>query len=213
MVLGKILMRVAPKHVKVLVGIRAFCFRSGYYRSVRSGRAVDSIGKPLPWYTYSAISYLESLDFRQKHIFEYGCGNSTLFWAIRSLSVTSCESELAWFHEMRDKAASNCDIMYIDTEEHYVQSIHIGRIEYDVIVIDGKWRAQCAAEALRSIKPCGMIILDNSDINPNICAMLRSSGLLQVDFHGFGPVNDYPWTTSVFLREALAFQRHFRPSQ
>jgi len=211
MTFGRILMRIAPKQVKLLVGIREFGVRSGYYRSIRLGKPVDSIGNPLPWYTYGAISYLESLDFRHKHVFEYGCGNSTFFWSDRSLSVTSCENDLSWFQEIRDKAAPNCQVMYFSTEELYVKSIDTKHIEYDVIVIDGNWRDQCAAEALRFMKSWGMIILDNSDINPDICEMLRSSGLLQIDFSGFGPVNAYPWTTSMFLRDALAFQRSFRP--
>lgn len=213
MTLGRILVRIAPKHVKAAVGIRAFCFRSGYYRSIRADRPIDSNGKPLPWYTYGAISYLESFDFGEKQIFEYGCGNSTLFWASRALSVTGCESDLSWFNEIRAKSPPNCELMYYNTEEQYVKSIYVSHIDYDVIVIDGNWRAQCATETLRAMKPNGMTILDNSDINPNIGAMLRSSGLLQIDFHGFGPVNDYPWTTSIFVRDALAFQKHFRSPQ
>ena len=44
-----------------------------------------------------------------------------------------------------------------------------------------------------------LVILDNADWFPNSAKTLREAGLLQVDMHGFGPINDYTWTTSFFF--------------
>ncbi len=50
-----------------------------------------------------------------------------------------------------------------------------------------------------------MIILDNSDWYKNTAKLLRDKlDLIEVDFHGFGPINNYTWTTSIF------FSRNFR---
>ena len=50
----------------------------------------------------------------------------------------------------------------------------------------------------------GMVILDNSDWYSNTSKYLRDSlNLLQVDFHGFGPINDYTWTTSIFFKRNI----------
>jgi hypothetical protein len=68
-----------------------------------------------------------------------------------------------------------------------------------VIVVDGDWRGACAERALAALAPGGLIVLDNADWYPGTCAMLRATNLIQVDFSGFGPVNPYTWTTSLFL--------------
>jgi hypothetical protein len=45
-----------------------------------------------------------------------------------------------------------------------------------------------------------MVIFDNSDWYPrSIGEIATRLGWAQVDFAGFGPINDYTWTTSIFL--------------
>ena len=45
-----------------------------------------------------------------------------------------------------------------------------------------------------------MIVLDNSDWFPETTEVLRSSlKWIQIDFHGFGPINGYTWTTTIFI--------------
>lgn len=45
-----------------------------------------------------------------------------------------------------------------------------------------------------------MLILDNSDWYPKSVAFLREKlRWMQTDFHGFGPINNYTWTTSIFV--------------
>src|SRR6185312_7790805 len=50
---------------------------------------VDASKRPLPWYTYPAIEYLRQFDFTDKYIFEFGCGNSSLFWLEMGATVWS----------------------------------------------------------------------------------------------------------------------------
>src|SRR5215213_3851569 len=59
-------------------------FRYGRFRSAGAGRSIDGHGTPIPWYSYPAIEYLKQLDFRDRTVFEFGSGNSTLFWAARA---------------------------------------------------------------------------------------------------------------------------------
>lgn len=44
-----------------------------------------------------------------------------------------------------------------------------------------------------------MLVLDNADWFPHTHALLREAGLIEIDFHGLGPLARYAWTTSVFL--------------
>ncbi|MFH0879142.1 MAG: hypothetical protein V2A34_05480, partial [Lentisphaerota bacterium] len=69
---------------------------AGWDRSFREMSSVDAGGKPIPWITYSALQFLESRIRKDFRVFEYGCGNSTLWWANRVQQVTSCESDEQW---------------------------------------------------------------------------------------------------------------------
>ncbi len=51
--------------------------------------------------------------------------------------------------------------------------------------------------------------MDNTDWYPNTGRDLRAAGFWQVDFSGFGPVNDFTWTTSVFLGPGRRLQDQF----
>ena len=46
-----------------------------------------------------------------------------------------------------------------------------------------------------------MLIFDNSDWYPKTISKLddRLKHWVQVDFSGFGPINGYTWTTSIFI--------------
>ena len=81
-----------------------------------------------------------------------------------------------------------------------------------MIIIDGKRRADCARVALDCLADDGMIILDDSDrINTSkeyIDAVneLKKGNLIQVDFYGFCPMNNYTKTTSLFLSRNFDFK-------
>ena len=39
--------------------------------------------------------------------------------------------------------------------------------------------------------------------------VLREKGFIQIDFNGFGPINGYCWSTSVFMKTPCLLQRNF----
>ena len=79
-------------------------------------------------------------------------------------------------------------------------------LKVDVVLIDGIEREGCSKATLELLNKGGMIILDNSDRHPDVAAYFRENGFIEVDFHGFGPINDYTWTTSIFLDRAINLQ-------
>lgn len=177
---------------------------------------VDKSGRPLPWYTYPAIEYLDQFDYAAKRVFEYGCGSSSLFWAGRALSVTGVEDNPQWFAKWQKALrAPNLEILLRDESEKYENAIFETEHNFDIIVIDGKRREKCCAAAVQKLSPGGMIILDDSDrINTSreyagAVAELKKADLLQIDFFGFCPMNNYTKATSLFLRRDFNFQsRH-----
>ena len=87
------------------------------------------------------------------------------------------------------------DIRWRDEGEGYYNAIFEDGKKYDIIVVDGKRRADCARTALKALNQGGIIILDDSDrINTSkeyadAVASLKNGNLIQVDFYGFCPMN------------------------
>jgi hypothetical protein len=179
----------------------AFKTKYGYLNSVKTGLPVDSNGAPLPWFTYPAIEFLDSLDLREAFIFEWGSGNSSAFFARRCREIESIESDFDWHKYQLAIIAKNQHLRLVpEGQNEYPNAINSGNHkEYDLIVIDGKQRPLCAKYAFNKLKAGGILILDNSDWYPKLCRSFRDQGLMQLDFHGHGPINPYTWTTSVFL--------------
>ncbi|RPI65945.1 MAG: hypothetical protein EHM38_10905 [Geobacteraceae bacterium] len=97
-----------------------------------------------------------------------------------------------------------------DQKEQYAHSIVEQGEFFDIIVIDGLWRYACATKARPLLAPGGLLILDNSDWYPNTARFLRETQLFQIDFSGFGPINGYTWTTSIFLSADTSLQDRYR---
>jgi hypothetical protein len=182
-------------------------------RTIDEKVCVDKDGNPIPWYTYPAIEYLSQFDYSQKEIFEYGCGNSSMFWAERAKQVTSIEDNPKWFEKWQQEFShAHLDIRWRDEGEIYENAIFEDNKKYDVIVVDGKRRAECAEAAIKGLAQGGMIILDDSDrINTSqeyvkAVNFLKDANLIQVDFYGFCPMNNYTKTTSLFLSRDFNFE-------
>jgi precorrin-6B methylase 2 len=198
-----------PKAAIFLRNANILATEQGQWRSIRTNSSVDRHGQPLPWYTYPAIEYLDTLDFSACDIFEYGSGNSSRYWAVRARSVTSVEDNPQWHDQVRANALPNQALMLRTEPGAYAAAIAAGGRRYDVVVIDGNHRLECTRAAMERVTEGGMIVLDNSDRSTEIpcAALLRDSGFFQVDFCGFGPINGYRWSTSVFFRPTFSLRR------
>lgn len=172
----------------------------GQYKSMRRRECRDINDSAIPWYTYPAIEYLNQLDFSNKIIFEYGSGYSTLFWANRCKKIISIEDNREWFDKLNDKMPDNVEYLFKENKSEYIRIINNYLAKFDVIIIDGNHRYECAIEALNRLNDTGFIILDNSDWKEKTSKLLRDSNLIEVDMSGFGPINGYTWTTSFYFK-------------
>ena len=186
--------------------------KQGHFRSVVNGAPVAADGEPLPWFTYPAIEYLKQFDFSDKRVFEYGAGNSSLFWAARAREVVAVESDQQWFNRISAISPSNLVLNMHADQESYVSCITRQEDMFDVVVVDGKWRNACLEIAINCLSPEGIVIFDNSDRYAGACKLLRERGYLEIDFSGPGPINGYAWTTSVFVKHPIANQSRYAPA-
>jgi hypothetical protein len=178
-----------------------------HLESVKSQRAVDAAGNPLPWYTYPAIEFLRQLDFSGKTVFEYGSGMSTLFWAGKAKHVVSVEDDEQWCGTLRNLLPANTELIH-EPDLAAFPGIISSLGEFDIIVVDGpargRTRLKCCHAALSHLRQGGLIILDNSDWLPESAKTLREHGLLEVDMTGFAPICGHVQTTSLFFHRAFA---------
>lgn len=181
-------------------------------RTIDEQLCVDKDGNPIPWYTYPAIEYLSQFDYSAKKIFEFGCGNSSKFWARQAAKVVSVEDNPTWYAKWQTElTAPNQTVLLRNEDSGYEGAILETEELFDVIIVDGKRRAECCSAALQRLAPGGLIILDDSDrVNTskeyqNSIATLRAANLLQVDFYGFCPMNCYTKATSLFFSRDFAF--------
>ena len=196
--------RVGPGHVTRIVRTLD---RMGYWQTVRDRQWVDIHGRSIPWYAYPLIEFIEDLDFSNHRVFEYGAGNSSLYWRHIAKQVVSVEHDRAWYEKIRDNVADNQTILLETEPRKYVETPLANNPPFDVVVIDGVYRRDCVEPALASVADEGLIIVDNSDWLPATTAALRDAGMTQVDFKGLCPGIYYPIASSVFFRSLSAFPR------
>lgn len=178
---------------------------SGWAASGRQGAPVDRDGAPIPWYTYPAVHFLEGRVRADMEVFEYGSGNSTLWWADRVAHVAAVESDPHWVELLRPRLPQNVDLRLesADGAGTYVSSVTGRGRTFDVVVIDGMERNRCAHACLPALKDGGVILWDNADwtaLWAEGMDHLGGRGFRRIEFHGLGPIAWRPWTTTVFYR-------------
>lgn len=188
-----------PAEKPVYPAVDILLERHGYARSVESKLPMAADGSPIPWYTYPAIEYFNQMDAKGLRVFEYGSGNSSLYWAHKGAEVWSVEHDPAWYESMGTRSAQLKGLFLRESPSQYATAIASAGGDFDLIIIDGAWRNECANAALAHLRPSGMIILDNSDWYTDVSDFFKAKGFFQVDFNGFGPINNYCWTTSILL--------------
>ena len=136
---------------------------------------------------------------------EWGCGNSSRWFSERVGKLYSIEHNKAWYDQIKVDLNANHKLIFAE-EHEYASAGNKFEKKFDLILIDGIRRDDCCTNALSLLKENGLIILDNSERHPDLGKKLRDSDLIQIDFHGFGPINEYAWTTSIFLRRSVALK-------
>jgi len=188
-----------------LAALKEYGNVTGWLRSRTAFSAIDSKGKPIPWYTYSATEFLSRRVKPELDVFEFGTGNSTLWWAARTRSVTSVEHDRKWAKTTRKRIPANVTYNWIPRKkanDAYSRAAQATARRFDVIVVDGKDRYNCTINSLDALTPAGVIVWDNADV-PKYQALfdeLGTKGFKRLPFVGHGPITPRFWETSIFYR-------------
>lgn len=184
---------------------KSYLADTGWLRSFRTRTSVDAFGKPVPWITYPALHFLSARNTDQLRVLEFGSGYSTLWWSHRCQQITSLESDANWFRSLTTLVSTTTDYQLVDTQDAvagYPQACRSLSGPFDIVVIDALGRSQCVRNAFSHLAEAGVVIWDNSDREEDADGyqFLVRHGYKRLDFHGLGPINAYPWTTSLFYR-------------
>jgi hypothetical protein len=185
------------------------------WSSISDWDSKDETGRPIPWYTYPAIEYLSHLDLSSFSVFECGSGNSTEWWASNAREVTSIEHNLYWFNKIKDSYAPRFLNLSYSLETNITQYVKSAKSGVDIIGIDGECCNECARH-VAVFNDGAMLILDNSDWFPDVIEHLQKKlKWVQLDFHGFDPINNYTWSTTVFINpyrsSEIKYKRQLKP--
>ena len=181
---------------------------NGWFRSFKEKEAIDAQGKPVAWYTYGMLHFLEPRLKKEFTVFEYGTGNSTRWYASRVKEVVCVEDDAEWVAKIKPTLPANASLELIQDKAAYVGALAATERQFDIVVIDAKHRNECAEVAAAGLKPGGVIIYDNTNrdsMKPGQATLL-AQGFRQLRFHGMVPIMRTLGETSVSYRDNNCLQ-------
>lgn len=170
---------------------KGYLLKEGWVASVRAKMAMDAEGRPFPWLTYPMIHLLNERLTREMTVFEYGGGNSTLYFGDRVRDVTTVEHNPEWHAYLKSKARENCRVLFQELEYDgaYCRTAAATGKRFDIIVVDGRDRVNCARHALSALSERGVIIFDDFEREryQETKVLLAAAGFRQLNFWGMKP--------------------------
>ncbi len=162
----------------------------------------------LPWIAWKAIDYLERCDFREKVVYEYGGGGSTIYFAQRGAKVITIETHPQWTELILDEVRKqkledkvtlvSFDIIDEDSKRQYLDHI-LTAGPWDIALIDGDdsaysgrvkfplTRMECVPNVLATMHPGCMVLVDDSWRSGYLSARQSFSAAKRIAFRGLGP--------------------------
>lgn len=195
--------RLSWKLIKLQFG--SYLTETGWIRSVREETPVDSAGEPVAWLTYPCLRFLEDRLQPEFRIFEYGSGNSTLFFARRVDQVVSVEHDEKWYESVSKRVPVNAYV-HLSTDPSgpsYTRAPGQAQGPFDVILVDGRNRAGCLRAAPEWLSPGGVLILDDAERAryASAIAEIQADGFRRLDFWGLAPNIEYEKSTAILYRD------------
>ncbi|WP_420576206.1 FkbM family methyltransferase [Ekhidna sp.] len=176
----------------------------GFLKSIKTDRPFDKKGNPLPWMNYAILDFFEEKLNKNLSLFEYGLGFSTLYFSERLKSVKSVEHDKTWFSDIQNSLAGkdNVSIQLVELDNGYEKAINTMKDKYDIILIDGRKRVECAKNAFNQLSTNGVLILDDSqrDRYREVFSFYEEKGFRKLTFTGLKPSGFRRYASTIFYR-------------
>lgn len=196
-----------PDRLKALLshGHKGYLASIGWFRSFDQQQSLDRDGKPLPWLTYSFIDFITPRLTQMQSIFEYGSGNSTLFYSKYVKKVVAVEHDQSWFNKLSAVKPENVELIFSNLEPggaYSRQAMQSGE-KYDIMIIDGRDRVNCCRNSINALAPGGVLVLDDAERAKysGVYSFMKEAGYKELTFSGISPGLFYLKSTALFYKQ------------
>jgi hypothetical protein len=136
----------------------------------------------LPWLSYDAVKFVDTLPLKNESVFEWGSGRSTVWFAKRCRELISIENNQIWHQRvlgmLEKKRLSHVKCLHYELSESdlkvapdsQTQPLYVTVIDsipeksLGLVVVDGYGlRHACIQRALPKIRKDGYLLIDNTD--------------------------------------------------
>ncbi len=177
-----------------------YLVETGWLQNLNTKNPVDINRNPIPWTTYSFIYFIREYLKPEMELFEFGSGNSTLFFAARIKHIYTVEHDPTWYNKTKAELPENSAIFLKDlNDENCILDL---KKKIDLIFIDGRRRNKCLIVSAQCLKDEGIIVLDHSErieYKEGIDFLL-SQGFKKIEFWGISHRYFHNKATTVFLK-------------
>lgn len=221
-VIDQVLRKIRLDWIKAILPKKGYLYATGWIKSTISKKPIDRNKNPIPWLTYGFLEFLEPRLKKEMNVFEFGSGNSTLWFASRVNSVTSVEHNESWFNYIKSSFPQNVKLdlreypdkdidfhirafLPFSSESEYSRYILETDINYDIIVVDGIDRNNSIKYAVEKAGKTGVIVVDNLEYEKEFSEgvqFLYSKGYKLLPYWGLSPGVHHKTCTGVFYRSA-----------
>lgn len=177
----------------------------GWFQSFEKRQPLDKEENPIAWVTYPFMHFLEPRLVSVKNVFEYGSGNSTLYYSKFVGHVVSVEHDQGWYENIKNKMPENVELFFSELVKGGGYSRFCAELDkkFDIIIVDGRDRVNCLKSTLAGLALNGVVVLDDSERNkytPGVDFMLEN-GFKRIDFWGISPGLFYKKCTTIFYKD------------
>lgn len=189
---------------------KSYLKKSGWINSFKSRVPIDKFGNPIPWLSLPSVYFLRTklTDLGKDFcVFEYGAGNSTVFFRKLCKEVMSVEYDKSWVQKLDrllDKSGrSRLIFIPLDQGKDYENAIKNEDGLFQIILIDGRRRVDTIKNSIEKLAHNGVLILDDSHRTKYYdgIVFLRQNGFRELPFWGMGPGSIYEKCTTIFYKE------------
>ena len=178
---------------------------TGWFNAYTTKSSVGKENQPIPWVTYSFIEFITPRLNKELEMFEYGSGNSTLFYADRVGKVDTVENNRDWYEKVREDMPQNVEMLFrelVPGGDYCRAAKELGR-KYDIIIVDGRDRVNCVRNSCPCLKEGGVLVLDDSerDQYKDAFDVMYKEGFRNIGFWGVGVGLFYNKCTTIFYKE------------
>lgn len=161
-------------------------------------------GTPIPWLTYSLLDFLTERIHKNMTFFEYGSGNSTIYFSKLVKKIDAVEDNKEWLKKVAAEVPENVNLIYQSLEgTAYENTILHQKDDYDLVIVDGRKRLKCLKAAVKKIKNDGVLLLDDAEREKYKKAFIfmKEKGFKHIPFSGIAIGAIHAKNTTVFYKD------------